>query len=83
MNLDYSIHADKAIAEREILKEWVERTVRDPMLRTPDPDDQLVERFFRAILEQDNRILRVAVNTHVSPWRVVTAFFDRDMRGRI
>ena len=71
------------MAEREIPKEWVEGTVGAPELRTPDPDDPLVERFFRTVPEKDNRVLRVAVNIHVSPWRVVTAFFDRDMRGQI
>ncbi len=83
MYLEYTIHAEKAIAERGIELEWVERTVDQPALRIPDPDDPLVERFYGAVLERDNRILRVAVNTNASPWRVVTAFFDRDMRGRL
>ena len=29
----------------------------------------------------EGRALRVAVNTHVEPWRVVSVFFDRDIRG--
>ncbi len=29
------------------------------------------------------RVLRVAVNTSVDPWRVVSVFFDRDMRGEL
>ena len=57
--------------------------VARPALRVPDPNDAQVERFFRHIPEQDNRILRVAVNTHVTPWRVVSVFFDRSMRGKL
>ena len=82
MEPDYTIHAERAMAERVIQIECVERTLSQPALRMPDPDDPLVERFFCAIPEKDNRVLRVAVNTHASPWRVVTTF-DRDMRGQI
>ena len=45
------------------------------------------ERFFRSIPEQNGRILRVAVNTSVAPWRVVSGvvsvFFDRSMKGKL
>lgn len=71
------------MAERRIHEEWVARVVTSPTLRVPDPNDAQVERFFRRIPEQDNRILRVAVNTHVTPWRVVSVFFDRSMRNRL
>lgn len=63
--------------------EWVERTVEEPDLRTADPNDREVERFFRRIPERDGRVLRVAVNTDVAPWRVVSVFFDRRMRGTL
>ena len=71
------------MAERLIPIEWVELAVDEPELRTPDPTDPTVERFFRAIPERDNRVLRVAANTHVAPWRVVSVFFDRSMRGKL
>ena len=63
--------------------EWVQRVVAEPTSRVPDPNDPEVERFFRRIPEKDNRILRVAVNTNVAPWRVVSVFFDRNMRGKL
>ena len=81
--LDYTLHAETALKERNIAREWVERTVYAPALIVPDSKDPEIERFYRAILENGNRVLRVAVNTSVTPWRVVSAFFDRDMRGRI
>lgn len=69
--------------EREILREWVERTLATPELVRPDPDDAAVERRFRRIPEFDGRVLRVAVNTTVEPMRVVSVFFDRAMRGKL
>ncbi len=59
----------------------VEQAVAEPELRTDDPGDPDVERFFRRVPEHGGRVLRVAVNTRVEPWRVVSVFFDRDMRG--
>ena len=69
------------MAERAIPKDWVETAVAEPSLRTPDPNDPEVERFFRRIPEHGDRVLRVAVNTRATPWRVVSVFFDRNMRG--
>ena len=38
---------------------------------------------FRPIPEQDNRMLRVAINTRVAPpWQVVSVFFDRNVKGK-
>ncbi len=80
MELEFTNHAIRALAERTISRDWVERTVREPELRQPDPNDPLVERFFRRIPENGGRTLRVAVNTRVAPWRVVSVFFDRSKR---
>ena len=63
-----------------VLLEWVERVAAEPALRTPDPNDPTVERFYGRIPEYDDRVLRVVVNTRVVPWRVVSVFFDRSMR---
>ncbi|MCY3900727.1 MAG: DUF4258 domain-containing protein [Caldilineaceae bacterium] len=79
--LGFTRHAVDAMVERNIPAEWVQRVVAEPMLRLPDPLDPMVERFFRSIPEKDDRVLRVAVNTNVAPWRVVSVFFDRNMRG--
>lgn len=81
--MEYTAHALHAIAERSIHLEWVVRAISEPDLRTDDPEDAEVERFFKRISERDNRVLRVAVNTSVSPWRVVSVFFDRGMRKRL
>jgi len=76
-------HAKKALAEREIPVEWLERTLGAPELTLPDPDDPEVERRFRKIPEFGGRVLRVAVNTTVEPVRIVSVFFDRTMKGQL
>ena len=81
--LDYSWHALYVMAERLVPPEWVERTVVEPALRLPDPNDKALERFYRPVPENENRVLRVVVNTEVAPWRVISVFFDRRMRGQL
>ena len=76
-------HAQKVLEEREISLEWLERTLFAPELILPEPDDILVERCFRRIPEFDSRVLRVVVNRAVHPHRVISVFFDRQMKGRL
>ena len=83
MKFELTQHAKRAMAEREIAIEWVERTLAAPELRAPDPDDAAVERLYRKIPEFGGRVLRVAVNTTVEPNRVVSVFFDRQMKGKL
>ena len=81
--LEYTVHAIVAMYERNILAEWVQRVVNAPTLRLPDSHDTELERFFRAIPENEDRVLRVVVNTHTMTWRVVSVFFDRAMKGEL
>ena len=83
VELTVTAHAREAMAERLIRLHWIERVVNAPELRTDDPTDPEVERFFGRVPERGDRVLRVAVNTRVEPWRVVSVFFDRDMRGQL
>ena len=83
LTLDYTRHAVDVMRERVIPREWVESVVTEPALRSPDPNDPDIERFYRRMPERSGRVLRVAVNTRVAPWRVVSVFFDRGMRGKI
>ena len=79
--LTYTLHALDVMERRGIRLAWVERTVAAPAQRTRDPYDEAVERFYSRVSERGGRVLRVAVNTESDLWRVVTAFFDRSMRG--
>lgn len=83
MNSELTEHARKVLEERAIPVEWMERTLSEPELVLPDPEDATVERRFRRIPEFGGRVLRVAVNTSVEPNRVVSVFFDRQMKGQL
>lgn len=83
MKYELTKHAEKVLAEREIAAEWMERTLSSPELVLPDPDDARVERRFWRIPEFGGRVLRVAVNTTVEPNRIVSVFFDRQMKGKL
>jgi hypothetical protein len=83
MNYDLTKHAQKALEERGIQIEWLERTLSAPECVLPDSSESTVERYFRCIPEFGVRILRVAVNTSVEPNRVVSVFFDRAMKGKL
>jgi uncharacterized DUF497 family protein len=76
-------HAHQAINERAISVEWIDRTLANPELVLPDPEDDAVERRYRKIPEFGGRVLRVAVNVAVEPNRVVSVFFDRTMKGKV
>ena len=83
IKLEYTRHATHIMAERRVRVEWVEWAVTNPARREPDPNDTEMGRFFRRIPEQGDRALRVVVNTSVSPWRVVSVFLDRSVKGEL
>ena len=83
VELYFTRHAREQMALRNIINRWVEEIVADPALREPDPKDLEIERFYGRVTELDNHYIRVAVNTVVSPWRVVTVFVDSRVGDRI
>ena len=83
MDLIFTEHANHVLEIRLIDREWVIATVKHPELREPDPNDTELERFYRCIPDRGNRVLRVVVNTKLAPWRIVSVFFDRRMKGKL
>jgi hypothetical protein len=83
--IDYelSAHAVTVMAEREILEAWVERVLSSPERTEPDAADPLLRHALGRIPERDDRVLRVVYNETIHPWRVVTVYFDRAMRGKL
>jgi hypothetical protein len=75
--LTYTRHVEVAIEERELNRDWIERTVRSPDWVAPDTTTLGAVRHFKAIPEYGNRILRVACLESPSEIRILTAFFDR------
>lgn len=43
-----SNHAQKVLLERNVARDWVERTLVEPERREPDPSDPALERFLPA-----------------------------------
>ncbi|HKK19445.1 MAG TPA: DUF4258 domain-containing protein [Opitutales bacterium] len=83
MDATFTEHAKHALGMRCIDKQWVFATLENPELRETDPNDKELERFYKGVPERENRVLRVVVNTKLAPWRIVSVFFDRRMRGKL
>jgi uncharacterized protein YuzE len=67
MTYELTQHARDVLAERHIPVAWLERALREPELKQPDPADATLERRYRKIPEHENRVLRLVVNTTVAP----------------
>jgi len=76
-------HAVKQMADRKIRRQWISSVIEVPERREPDRKDPTIELFYGRIHLADTRTLLVVVNTAADPWRVVSVFFDRRMRGRL
>lgn len=79
-DFEFSSHAKDMLAERQILEEWVWRTIDSPDNREIGPDNNI--HYVKVIAEHENRFLRVVVNPHVEPSRTVTVFVDRRLRRK-
>lgn len=78
--LSWSEHAEDSLGERELERDWIEQTARDPDWTAPDRQHPDRKKRFKAIPAYDNRILRVVVVESPTEIRIVTAFFDRKAR---
>ena len=78
----FTEHAKTALAERNLLTEWVERVVTAPQWTEPDRLDPAVMRYFGAIPERGGRFLRVAAVETDGHFRVVSVFLDRRARPK-
>ena len=76
-------HAKQRVAERSIQLDWISRAFLCPAKVSPHPDDESCRYAYVVIPEYRNRVLKVVYNYTENPPRVVTAFFDRKMRGKL
>jgi Domain of unknown function (DUF4258) len=76
-------HAITTTAERNIKLEWIERTLRYPARVDLDERDASLHHALLPISENDNRVLRVVFDRDGTPFRVITAFFDRSLRNKL
>ena len=80
---DLSAHAARVLQERGIAEAWVARAMAPPQRTAPDPSDPTALHALLSIREFGGRVLRVVDNQHIKPPRIVTAFFDRSIKGRL
>lgn len=83
MSYDRTAHAAKVITEREIDTAWLERALTKPDRTEADRSDAALTHALARIAERDDRVLRVVYNASANPPLVVTAYFDRRLRGRL
>ena len=83
--MDYVLtqHAQDLLLRRNIPIRWIERTLEAPSKVEPDSMDSTLEHRLAAIPEYGNRGLRVIVNKTTNPIRVVTFYFDRNLRDKL
>ncbi len=76
-------HAKVVIAEREIPLEWVARILTNPQSLEADSEDPALGHALGRIPEHGDRVLRVVYNKTVTPWRIVTVYFDRTQKDKL
>ena len=76
-------HGAAVLAEREIPLDWVARVLAQPARVEPDEDNSNLRHAVGRIPEFRGRVLRVIYDGTTSPWRIVTAFFDRRLRDTL
>lgn len=76
-------HGKTRIRERGIRLEWVFDTVQNPQKLKIDPEDSSKCYAFKTIPEYGNRVLRVIYNRNLTPWTIISAYFDRNMKGKL
>jgi Domain of unknown function (DUF4258) len=78
---ELTAHASTVLEERGIRLDWLERVLVNPERTEPDLADPELQHAIGRIAENDDRYLRVIYNATVTPWRIVTAYFDRGLRS--
>ncbi len=78
--VELSLHAQDMLLERNILEEWVWRTINTPEKKRRGEDDNM--HYTKAIKEKSGCVLRVVINSDVQPNRIVTVFFDRRLQKK-
>lgn len=81
-----SSHASLVIGERGITHQWIEECLASPEREESDRIDPALRHALKRIEAFRGRVLRVVYNPTVDPHDpllVVTAFFDRSMKGKL
>ena len=76
-------HAERALEKRAIALSWVERVILQPLRCEVDRFEPTLEHRLCVIETRENRVLRVIIDARSVPVRVITAYFDRSLRGTL
>lgn len=80
MNIIFSNHAKLRLQGRRISEEMVKFLVNCPILTDTDCYDENVIHYYGKF---DDKVLRVVGKTQKGYILIITAFFDRSMRGKL
>jgi hypothetical protein len=82
---DYQLtnHARQRISERKILISWLESVLFNPQRLENDKSNPDLYRAIGVIPESNNKVLVVVYDTKTSPAKIVTAHFDRRLKGTL
>jgi hypothetical protein len=83
MDYQLSEHAVKRLRERRIDENWIQSAIDQPDRVEADPMDADEKHGLKIIPEMENRVLRVVYNETKNPVLIISAFFDRRMKGRL
>lgn len=76
-------HAAFVMTLRQIQDEWIESVLRSPIRIHDDSHDPELQHFLAPIADFDFRVLRVITKRATIPPVVITAFFDRALKGTL
>lgn len=79
----FSAHAQTVTHERGIEHSWIERTLEAPDQVESDKSDPRLKHYLARIAEYDGRVLRVIARASDDSVHVITAYFDRALRGKL
>jgi hypothetical protein len=79
IQFEFTTHAENMLHERNINREWVQRTIFEPV-KTETKEDGSTH-YLKPISEREDRILRVVTIKDNHSLRIITVFFDRRIRS--
>ena len=84
MNYVLTEHAKESLQRRSNIQlHWLEQAITTPHRIEKDAIDSELTHYLYKVSEFEGRVLRVIVNSTVEPIRIITAFFDRNMRNKL
>lgn len=84
MNYVLTEHAKESLQRRTNIRlQWLEQAITSPHRIEKDVVDSELTHYLYRVDEFEGRVLRVIVNSSVEPLRVITVFFDRNMRNKL